>query len=58
VLDLLRREEGATMPELVDATGWLPHTMRAALTGLRKKGHALDRRKRSDVTCYHAALVA
>ena len=58
VLDLLRREEGATLPELVDATGWLPHTMRAALTGLRKKGHALDGRKRGDVTCYHAALAA
>jgi hypothetical protein len=29
VLNLLRREEGATLPELVDATGWLPHTMRA-----------------------------
>jgi hypothetical protein len=58
VLDLLHREEGATLPELVDATGWLPHTMRAALTGLRKKGHALDRRKRGDVTCYHAALAA
>jgi hypothetical protein len=58
VLNLLRREEGATLPELVDATGWLPHTMRAALTGLRKKGHALDRRKRGDVTCYHAGLAA
>jgi hypothetical protein len=57
-LNLLRREEGASLPELVDATGWLPPTMRAALTGLRKKGHALDRRKRGDVTCYHAALAA
>jgi hypothetical protein len=58
VLNLLRRDEGATLSELVDATGWLPHTMRAALTGLRKKGHALDRRKRGDVTCYHAGLAA
>jgi hypothetical protein len=58
VLELLQREGGATLPELVDATGWLPHTMRAALTGLRKKGHALDRRKRGDVTCYHTALAA
>jgi hypothetical protein len=38
---------------MVEATGWLPHTTRAALTGLRKKGHAVDRRKRNDVTCYH-----
>lgn len=53
VLSLLRREQGATLAELVDATGWLPHTTRAALTGLRKKGHGIDRRKRSEETCYH-----
>ena len=27
--------------ELVAATGWLPHTTRAALTGLRKRGYAV-----------------
>lgn len=37
VLSLLQREEGATLEEMVAATGWLPHTTRAALTGLRKK---------------------
>ena len=41
VLDLLRRPAGASIEELVAATGWLPHTTRAALTGLRKKGHTL-----------------
>jgi len=41
VLDLLRRPEGASIEQLVAATGWLPHTTRAALTGLRKKGHAV-----------------
>ena len=30
---LLRRDGGATLTELVEATGWLPHTTRAALTG-------------------------
>ena len=39
VLQLLQRPEGATIAQLVAATGWLPHTTRAALTGLRKKGH-------------------
>src|SRR5208337_2393059 len=34
-------EIGATIDELIDATGWLPHTTRAALTGLRKRGFAL-----------------
>lgn len=55
VLDLLRREDGATLPELINATGWLPHTTRAALTGLRKKGHDIERGKRGTDTCYRVA---
>jgi hypothetical protein len=55
VLALLGRVEGATVAELIAATGWLPHTTRAALTGLRKKGHAITRGKRGDVTCYIVA---
>lgn len=58
VLALLGRTEGATQAELVAATGWLPHTMRAALTGLRKKGHVIERGKRDDVTRYHIAVTA
>jgi hypothetical protein len=41
VVELLERDRGATIAELIDATGWLPHTTRAALTGLRKRGFAL-----------------
>ena len=55
VLELLQRDGGATLSELVNATGWLPHTTRAALTSLRKKGNAIDRSKRDDATCYLAA---
>ena len=58
VLALLRREEGATLDELVAATGWLPHTTRAALTSLRKKGHVLDKSKRGEATCYRIAEAA
>jgi DNA-binding transcriptional regulator PaaX len=58
VLDLLGRPNGATLAELVDATGWLPHTTRAALTGLRKKGHVVEKSKRDDATCYRIAEVA
>jgi hypothetical protein len=58
VLGLLRRSDGATLDELVTATGWLPHTTRAALTGLRKKGHVVEKTKRKDVTCYRIAEVA
>ena len=38
VLELLQRDCGATLEELIAATDWLPHTTRAALTGLRKRG--------------------
>lgn len=58
VLALLRREQGATLAELVAETGWLPHTTRAALTGLRKKGHVLEKTKRDEVTCYRVAVGA
>jgi hypothetical protein len=58
VIALLQREQGATLPELIEATGWLPHTTRAALTGLRKKGHVIEKTKRDDVTCYRIATVA
>ncbi|MEO1688443.1 MAG: DUF3489 domain-containing protein, partial [Pseudomonadota bacterium] len=29
---------GATLRALADALGWQPHTTRAAITGLRKRG--------------------
>jgi hypothetical protein len=43
VVKMLSRPEGATLAALVKATGWLPHTTYAALTGLRKRGYALER---------------
>ena len=52
----MQRDQGATVAELTQATGWQAHTARAMLTGLRKKGHAIERRKRDDVTCYHLPL--
>ena len=45
VIDLLQRSEGATISNLIEATGWLPHTTRAALTGLRKRGYAVVRER-------------
>ena len=58
VVALLEREEGATLDEMVEATGWLPHTTRAALTGLRKKGRSIAKWKRGDATCYRIAAEA
>jgi hypothetical protein len=45
IIAMLSRREGATMDDLIAATGWLPHTTRAALTGLRQKGLCLERSK-------------
>ena len=45
ILKLMRRKQGATVPALRDATGWQPHSVRAALTGLRKKGIDIARDK-------------
>jgi len=58
VIALLKRGEGATLAELIDATGWLPHTTRAALTGLRKKGHTIEKSKRDEATCYRILATA
>jgi hypothetical protein len=45
IIALMKRKSGATLDEMVEATGWLPHTTRAALTGLRKKGYGLVKDK-------------
>ena len=41
VLALLRRPEGASGPQLIEATGWAPHTVRGFLAGLGRKGIAV-----------------
>jgi hypothetical protein len=45
IIGLIPREEGATLTDITAATGWLPHTTRAALTTLRHKGYALTSSK-------------
>ncbi len=47
VCKLLARPRGATVPELMTATGWQNHSVRAFFTGLRKKGHTLAREERT-----------
>jgi hypothetical protein len=58
VIAPLQRERGAMLLELIKATSWLPHTTRAALTGLRKKGHVIEKTGRDDVIWYRNATVA
>jgi hypothetical protein len=51
---LVVRDEGATLDQMIAATGWLPHTTRAALTGLKKKGYAISSDKIDGVRTYRA----
>ena len=56
VTEMLSANGGATLDALVRATGWLPHTTRAALTGLRKRGFSIERsREAGEASMYHIA---
>jgi hypothetical protein len=37
IIDLLSKPEGITLAQLIDATGWKPHSVRGHLSNLRKK---------------------
>lgn len=53
VTTLLSRAKGATLDEICEATEWQQHSVRAFLTGLRKKGYVLVREQRGeDGTAY------
>ena len=48
VQKILGRTKGASITEIMTATGWQPHTARAFLTGLRKKNITIVRECRKD----------
>lgn len=52
LIALLERNEGASLNDMVVATGWQPHTTRAALTGLRKSGKIIESDKVDGVRRY------
>jgi hypothetical protein len=41
LVELLNREEGATLDAMVGATGWQAHSVRGAISGSLKKGRGL-----------------
>jgi hypothetical protein len=59
VIAMLRRKQGAKLDDLVATTGWLPHTARAALTGLRHRGYdvQLERGGAAGASVYRIAAV-
>ena len=52
VIDLLAYEGGATLDEMSTLAGWLPHSTRAFMTGLKKKGHVIENDKIEGVRRY------
>src|SRR5215204_937818 len=48
IIALMQGVTGATLNDMVGATGWLPHTTRAALTGLRHKGYAIVKSRNAE----------
>ena len=59
MLNLLQRPHGAAIDDLTAATGWQTHSVRAALTGLRKAGKELVRDKdATGITHYRLAAEA
>lgn len=49
---MLSRTQGASLAEMVEVTEWQAHTVRAALTGLKKTGHNLASEKVDGVRRY------
>jgi len=50
---LLRRNQGASLAELMRATGWQAHSVRGALAGaLKKRGLTITSTKEKDVRRY------
>ncbi len=52
LIDLLKRKKGATIEAIVETLGWLPHTVRAALTRLRQQGFRIERVREDGVSRY------
>ena len=58
MIGMLERAQGASVAEIGQRLGWLPHTVRAAITGLRHAGREVTRSKNeSGQTLYRLAPV-
>jgi hypothetical protein len=58
LVGMLERAKGASVAEIGQRLGWLPHTVRAAITGLRHAGREVTRSKNeSGQTVYRLAPV-
>ncbi len=58
IAERLRAPMGATLDELMTATGWQSHSVRASMTGLRKQGHSIVRTTGNGITRFAIAAPA
>lgn len=54
VIDLLSRDNGASLEEMANLASWLPHSTSAFMTGLKKRGYAITSDKTGGVRRYRA----
>lgn len=52
VIDLLSCSGGASLEEMSSLANWQPHSTRAFMTGLKKKGHVIENEKVDGVRRY------
>ncbi|MEM0948179.1 MAG: DUF3489 domain-containing protein [Pseudomonadota bacterium] len=52
---LLARTRGATLAQLQKELGWQPHSVRAAISGLRKAGRSIELRESNGRKVYRLA---
>ncbi|MEO9461214.1 MAG: DUF3489 domain-containing protein [Marinomonas sp.] len=56
---LLKCKDGASIDEMIQATGWQPHSIRGAMAGaLKKRGHAITSEKIGDARRYRIEVQA
>ena len=52
VIALLETGQGTTLNDIIERTSWQPHTARAMLSGLKKKGNNIQLEKVSGISRY------
>ncbi|WP_374527123.1 DUF3489 domain-containing protein [Novosphingobium sp.] len=55
LLALLQTGSGASLEDMTEATGWQPHTVRASLTGLKRRGYEIKRGIEGNTTIWSIA---
>lgn len=57
IIKLLSRDQGATLSQMTDATGWQKHSVRGAMSGAigKKRGLTITSTKTDDVRIYRIA---